>query len=224
MKRFLVYSIGLFMVNCNLWGLTLYNDEYHSIDNEIIQEPVYLVGEQFNGYPCDISNSYVSGIHSYGWYKSIIDNSRGIQIQLFEDSISMISNPTFQSMDLYGNAESTITGGEFLGLNTHENSRATVQGLTCKYFVAEHNSTIDIWGVGNNKLHYLEGDGKIILHGIFETEVLSDGSLFITGTYSNGQDTTARYYPYPSGEIIFVPEPATLLLLSIGGLLIRKRK
>jgi len=227
MKRLLLIILYCFLSKIYALGLVLYNDEYHCLENVIITESLLLMGEQCPGYPCDIKDSVIKQILSYGCYRSVINNSiKGNNINLFDNSTCIFNNSNYQSIDLYDNSQAVITDGRLLGIFADDNSKVTVQGATVsKYLEVKKNSVIDIWGMGGSTLTYLEdAGGTFILHGSFNTYVSHDGSLYITGNYLNGLSMRAIYYPSNvNAKIIFVPEPSTLIILFIGGLFLHKK-
>ena len=145
------------------------------------------------------------------------------------------------SLVAYADSQIFITGG-YIGshLSVHHRGEVTISGGTIQGFVQNNGSkqiTIsggsiggEIWaGDGNND------DGIIMFAGSdFAINGLSVGygqyfhsdfaSGILTGTLFNGGTLNNDFYINDNASIVLTPEPATLLLLGFGALIIRKRK
>lgn len=125
----------------------------------------------------------------------------------------------------------------------------SISGGSVDFLQAWHNPTITLSGgsvniirVGGNGIVYLVGtdfkvDGKTLSYGDKVGDFISltgdGGDPFyfgtITGTLSDGSVLDCDFKIYNTGfnagiaDIVIIPEPATLFLLSLGGVLMRRK-
>ncbi len=131
------------------------------------------------------------------------------QLYAYEYSVVDISSGNVKYLYTYDNSEAEISGGSMLEVGTRGSSQVDIiGGSIVNNLISWENSQITVFGSGFNFPL-----GEI---------TASDGTL--TGTLMNGDAINARFYIYNDSSIMLVPEPATLLLLGLGGLLLRKRK
>ena len=113
-------------------------------------------------------------------------------------------------IDSLYDSQVVINGGVILsgGLSSFGNSQIAVFGGSINgVFSAEDDSTITIYGTNFNY-----GYGAI---------TISSGTL--TGTLANGNTINNNFNIYDNASIFRVPEPGTMLLVCLGGFLLRKR-
>ena len=143
-----------------------------------------------------------SKIEVYGGY---IDNSifahDSSELYLYGGSVG-------SGLVLRGNSVTTLSGGS----------------LGAPIFL-ENSSQISIWGSG------FEVDGISVGYGIItNTGEYIDGygrtysSGTLTGTLYSGETINNVFRIYNDSTIELVPEPITLLLFGLGGLILRKRR
>lgn len=115
---------------------------------------------------------------------------------------------------LYSNNTNTnISGGNINSLSAYENSIMFLSGGSISEILAYYTSNITITGKD-----FSIGNGLELIDGkLFGTGTLSgkwiDGTGWSTEIVAND----------PTATILLIPEPCALLLLGIGGLLIRKQ-
>jgi len=125
-----------------------------------------------------------------------------------------------QFIHAYGNATITTSGGEFSTLEIYEN--ATVNLIGDNLRVVDLNWNMTILSPGDN----------LSTLGTFVQEYGQQGRYegTIVRTLQDGTVLDTAFRIYNTGEfegtaeITVIPEPATLLLLGIGGLMLRKKR
>ncbi len=126
----------------------------------------------------------------------------------------------------YDNSEVYLSGGSVKSaLFLRDNSVATLLGGSLGTgIVLENSSQISIWGSGfevdgisagygiiTNTGEYVDGYGRAYSYGT------------LTGKLYSGETINNVFYIYNDSTIELVPEPTTLLLLSLGTVLLRKQ-
>jgi len=123
-----------------------------------------------------------------------------------------------------GNTQVTMSGGLVNCLHVDGSSRVTMSGGT----VYHHSLRLE-----SNAILALDGSDFAIDENPFSvgeiTSLLgSDYSQepyrWLTGTLANGDIINNQFQIGNNAKIVLIPEPATLFLLSLGGLILRKRK
>ncbi|MHC5097576.1 MAG: PEP-CTERM sorting domain-containing protein, partial [Planctomycetota bacterium] len=69
--------------------------------------------------------------------------------------------------------------------------------------------------------------GLIVIHGTdfnYDYGYITDFSGTLIGTLESGENLLAEFSRFGDAQILLVPEPATLLLVGIGAVMMRKRK
>ncbi len=163
-----------------------------------------------------------------------------------------MSGGSVRTMDAYDNSTITVLDGISDGIRSFNNSNVTVLGgKVGEYFYALDNSSINISGgtingelrAYDNGIIYLIGSdfevgGQALSYG----DRLSDFGTYvenidygyhyetITGSLSDGSALNSLFKIYSTGlwggtcDIIIIPEPATLSLLTLGAMLAGSKK
>jgi len=147
-----------------------------------------------------------------------------------------------------GNNKVTISGGSIgTWLNPEDNSEVTILGGTIGDHIATQDSSrvtiLDVWIGGdlialeNSQIslsggsigHWLQawGNGVLAIYGSdfnYELGPITVSSGRLTGALANGDPINNNFYIYDKASIVLVPEPATILLLGFGAVLLRRRR
>lgn len=148
--------------------------------------------------------------HNY----SVIEMNAGEVIRDFhisDNSKAMISGGVFRmGIEASSSSEVTISGGEISGVFCLLNSGLII--LDGSSFVINGESI----GYGD-----LASDYAIAATDPWGYPCLTGT---VTGLLANGDMLSNSFVIYDDGDITFVPEPGTVVLLLLGGLLLRRRK
>ena len=122
----------------------------------------------------------------------------------------------------YEYSQATISGGSIAyDLNTSDDSEVFVSGgLIGDNIDVRDNSKVSIFGSN------FEIDGAPVGYGEITTGTIDEfGKLTgtLTGILQVGDSLNNVFYIEPDASIFLVPEPATLLLLSLGALVLRRK-
>ena len=120
----------------------------------------------------------------------------------------------------------TMSGGSVLGMSVSNSSQVTISGGTIGSdgfleLVASGNGKLIING-SNFAIDGISlGFGEItsIFGGVYENEPYRR----LTGTLANGDIINNRFQIGNNAKIVLIPEPATIALLFLGGLVFRKK-
>jgi len=187
----------------------------HDIDFEINDS--IIITDNITAIPTTV-NLVSDGILRY--QAAVYDNSTfnivgGLvsdDVRVYDNSHVNISSGGIYTYDLegYQNSLITISGGSIARrLYIEDNSQAFITGGTIG----------DIIDVYDNSIVTIEGTGFNYPYG-----AITNSTGILTGTLANGDLINNHFYVHDNASIVLVPEPATLLLLGLGGLLIRKRR
>lgn len=161
-------------------------------------------------------------------YINIFDGQITGQFSISDSFQASIYNGSIGTIYANGDKEIFIYDGKFNKIHTGGLSIASIfGGLINEDLQTSYNSMINLNGtnfyVNGNLMQYGQ---SAKLYGI--PGINSNGAEYlggtITGTLSNGDSLNVPFRIYENSDITFVPEPATIMLLSIGMLFLRKRK
>lgn len=213
---------------------TLYQNDYIRLDFDTVNDP---------GTHITITDGAI--IDSISAFNIACITLKGGEIKgrLFanDNTIITLENGTVHDLQSGRDATVTMTGGTVDILVANTSSTITVSGgLVTDHLTASNNGTIYLDGSGfevtdlSGKVTSLSyGDNLSILGTLVEnrpdgvildyyagtiTGILSDGSVLNSDFYINNLGARAG-----TADIFIIPEPATLLLFGLGGLVLRRR-
>lgn len=169
-------------------------------------------------------------INDFVWVKGTItivnwlSGANAIGLEASETSSIIVSGgSTDYDLEAYENGNIIIESG-FIGdeLGAYDQSQISLKGgqVNSNLFVDSHG-ILTIYGTD----FIVEG----ITVGYIELTTLLGGGFYhestrhISGGLSNGQMLDNDFYIGGSGKIALVPEPATLLLLGLGAVMVRRK-
>lgn len=143
-----------------------------------------------------------------------------------------ISGAIIGYLDALDTSSVNISGGRVNYLDAYSTSSVDISGGTVSYLYAEYTSSVDISGgrVGNLQANHTStttfyGQDFALGDGLWLDGNQLMGTGILAGEWSNGVSWTTEIMNHDTtATILLIPEPATLLLLGLGGLLIRHRK
>ena len=147
-------------------------------------------------------------------------------------------------LEAFGNSQMSISGGSINCLETFADSRVNISGgsFVNNSLYVYSNSEVDIFGGSFQRDLRVRDNGILTIHG---SDFAVDGTPFgygeltsifggywdnepyrhLTGTLFSGESIANDFRIALDAKIVLVPEPATLLLLGLGGLaLLRNRR
>lgn len=176
-----------------------------------------------------IRDGTVDGVHSEGQSKVEIYGGTILSIVAHIDSIvEMSGGEIIQGFVVRDNSSAFISGGVFgLGVHVYSDGEAAISGGAIGGQLYLYNRGLIILEGSN-----FEVNGESVGYSEFASTYAipytdSGGHPFlggtITGLLSSGDNLDIPFSLYYDGDITFVPEPATILLLAFGGLLLRRK-
>jgi hypothetical protein len=205
-----------------LYGGTItFNDggshEFNSYTTDTL-----AVEDSLGGNPTTLS--LVSGTYVDNHYVYAYDFSK----------LNVIDGYAYATLSMDSSAVNII-GGEVMYPHSHNSSTTTVSGGECYRITAHDSSTLNLTG---GDITYLSGYDSSIIN-VYGTNLLftinTGGGKYgeISGNWANGTAFYILLYNAPEIEgadtyshinLVTIPEPATLLLLGFGGVILRRKK
>ena len=166
----------------------------------------YEYGVVLNNQSLLITGGGVYDIDAF--FSSYIEVRGTAPLQEFTGGIALLMLQHFSTLNYYG--------GETGSLRLYDNAKATISGGQIGYI----RSFQDVPMPNNVAYPHIEIICKT--HDYNTSSKLLTGTWFDDSTFSIQLVNQAGYDPVID-NIRFIPEPATLLLVGVGGLLLRKR-
>jgi len=135
-------------------------------------------------------------------------------IHLSDSSSLEITDGNVNWADTNADGSIYITGGVINGLSAIDNSTIDMSGGVVGGLNARHNSTVSIYGYdvyGTSGLELV--DGKVVGIGLLSGK-WKDGTAFAINISENAE----------TAIIQVIPEPTSILILGLGGFLVRLRR
>ncbi|MHC4104138.1 MAG: PEP-CTERM sorting domain-containing protein [Planctomycetota bacterium] len=132
------------------------------------------------------------------------------------------------TLDTFGSSQVTVSQG-MIGdsLRANNNSTATILGGEIGWNLkAQADSRISLYGGSIEHMLNAEDTSIITVYGSnfnYGLGEILDPTGTLTGILSNGDAINNDFYISTNASMVLVPEPATLLLLVFGAVMLRKR-
>lgn len=230
-------------------AITYWNDgQSHVINNSIYQDDMVWLDYGVTRVPGThvdiVAGGVVGNLNAYR--NATVTMTGGTVLwglEAFENaSITMTNGTVFNALAANTNSSITVSGGVVEKLYANDNATVNLlggvidQGMFQGLFT-QTNGVIYLNGSNFqvNGHNLSEGDRLsdfgTLVEERFEGLVMDNYTGVISGTLTDGSVLNSHFYIYNTGycqgtgDIIIVPEPATVSLLALGGLaLLRKRK
>ena len=127
------------------------------------------------------------------------------------------------------NSHVNISSGSIAyDLRGNDNSVFTISGgaIGDDLLVNHNNQTLITGGSIGGELD-VYGDSVVTIEGTgfnYAYGEITNPTGILTGTLANGDPIDNRFYVHDNAQIVLVPEPTTLLLLGLGGLMLRRKR
>lgn len=237
----IVFVFGLL----NLQAVTYYNDGgVWDIDEPL---GIVRVEDSPSSEPTTVnvvSGGEVSTLRSRDNSLITVSGGSAIYLHSYDNSQVTISEGSIgNSLHTYNSSQAAMSGGFVSSLYARNSSQVTISGGQADNLYVHDNSRVILSGGLTGSKLFLTSDGELIIDGsdfavngnpvdIGETITSISGGdwneesyRLLTGTLANGDTLDSPFKIGSDASITFIPEPASLLLLGLGGLaLSRKRR
>ena len=139
------------------------------------------------------------------------------------------------------NSQIFISGGSILSLDTSDNSYSEISGGSISSLILRGNAHVELLGGAISNELQVQANSTLLIYGSdFEVDgqpvgfgeitsilggnFINEPHRYLTGILANGGIVDNGFRIGYNAKIVLVPEPATLLLLSLGGLVLRKKR
>jgi len=202
-------------------------------------EQITVNSHHDRGYLFGESRAFIVDGGSVNWFYASSYSSVNISggtmnsVDMLYSSTANISGGSISSyFHTYNYSTTNISGGSIYGLYALDSSTMNISGGDISYIDAYYSSNSNISG-GNIDSLYAKGSSLITFYGknfILAAGLSLDGHRVVGvgmlyGEWMNGTQWSVHIQENsPTSTILIIPEPATILLLGLGALFLRKRK
>lgn len=150
-------------------------------------------------------------------------------------TVNLLSGGSMDNFAALDNSQVYVSGGKILSLNIYNSSQVEVSGGTIdSYLHSEGNSHVNIFGGYIGEDIKLSEEGIVAIYGndfVLNGVAVGAGTFgageggMLTGMLASGDpiNNIINFYSDDS-RLILVPEPATLLLLGLGAVILKRLK
>lgn len=171
----------------------------------------------------NISGGTVYGLFTYNTSQVIMSDGYVSDLYAYDSSQITMSGGSVGPLNTYGSSQAIMLGGLGHVLRAHDNSQLTLSGgIIDSYLFSTDNAELIINGSNFAIDGIPVGFGEIT--SILGGYVGNEPSRRITGTLANGDAINNQFQVGYSASINLIPEPATISLLALGFLLLRRKK
>lgn len=177
----------------------------------------------YNNSQLAMSGGRFNFLYAYDNSQYVMSGGIAIELYAYNSSQIIVSNFTSGAFFTCDNSHVMIMGGYINGnLNTDGNSHVTIAGGIIDNYIFLKDDSIIVLNGANFAIDgtpFVSGEITSILGGTLESEP----HRWLTGTLANGDIINNQFKIGDTAKIVLIPEPCTMLLLGLGGMLIRKR-
>ncbi len=189
-----------------------------------------------------LSDGFIADFYAYGASKVTVSGGSIEQLYARDNCQVDVSDGSIGELVAFDNNRMTVSGGSMGEIVALLASQVDISGGSIGWLQITDTSQVTVSGgfftkemqLGGNTVLTIEGSdfavdgtpvGYIELTSILGEQYNRDPHRRLTGTLLNGDPLDNEFRIGYSGKIVLVPEPATLLILALGGLaLTRKRR
>lgn len=160
---------------------------------------------------------------------------------MMDESKLSLYDGTFVVVALFGDSQASIFGGLMDVLGAFDQGKVAISSGSIDAFIVWQDSNVEVFGGVHEGTIEAEDDGIVKVYG---SDFAVDGALVgytelrsvfggqaedelprrLTGSLISGGAIDVEFLIGGSSRIVLIPEPATLLLLGLGGLILHRRR
>lgn len=188
-----------------------------------------------------VSGGLIDRLHAYDNSQVTTSGGHINEIHTHDNSQVTASDGAIWHLIAFDDSQVTVSDGSMSLLFTVDDSRATVSGGVIETINASGRSQVDFLYGSIEGWLMADFEGILTIHGsdfaidgtdvgyieissILGRRYHDDPDRQLTGTLLNGSRLDVPFNIGDNAKIILVPEPATLLLLTLGAFVLRKRR
>jgi len=226
MKITFVFALVSILCVCNIQAEIIW-DSGHHIFSEGSEDYVYM----YNDASAEIVGGEIDWMYMYNEAFADITGGQIWELYMYNSTTADISGGYVSILLGQDTSSVDVYAGSDIGLlRPNDSSTANVYGGTINHLFVLGNSTTNIYE-GDFTMGFSANDSPVINMYVQEYHWDPDGGSssgfgLLTGTWLNsGEAFSIDYVDLDSFDhIAFVPEPSTMLLVGLGGLVLRTKK